>query len=292
MSDTTEDPEFLTVRELAGLLRIKERKVYDLAASGRVPVSRATGRLLFPAREIRDWIQGAGSGGAEPLRPPIVLGSHDPLLDWAIRESGSGLATFFDGSADGLDRFVRGEGVAAGLHLRDAATGAWNRPRVAELCAGRPAVLLSFARRRRGLVLRPGGRRAAGIGDLAAFRIAPRQAGSGTAALFAALLAEAGLDPAGLDYAATARTETEAAEAVARGDADATLGLEGPARAFGLDFVPLLEERYDLLVDRRAWFEPGLQALAAFCRGAAFADRAAGLGGYDVDAVWEVVWNG
>ncbi len=290
MAVTDPEPEFLTVPELASLLRIKERKVYDLAANGRVPVSRATGKLLFPAREVRDWIAGTGAAAATP--PPIVLGSHDPLVDWAIRESGSGLATYFDGSSDGLDRFAQGEGVAAGLHLRDPMGGAWNVGPVAAACAGRPAALLSFAGRRRGLVLRPGGPRAETVADLAGLRVAPRQPGSGTAALLDALLAGAGLDPAGLTLSATARTETDAAEAVARGAADATLGLEGAARAFGLDFVPVLTERYDLLVDRRAWFEPGLQALAAFCRGPAFAARAAALGGYDLEGLWDVCWNG
>lgn len=57
------DHEYLTVRELAELLRLKERKVYDLAASGAVPCSRATGKLLFPANEIRTWIARAQSGG-------------------------------------------------------------------------------------------------------------------------------------------------------------------------------------------------------------------------------------
>ncbi|NND20113.1 MAG: helix-turn-helix domain-containing protein, partial [Silicimonas sp.] len=127
METATEPHEFLTVRELAELLRIKERKVYDLAASGRVPCSRATGKLLFPAGEIRAWSDGAKSGGARAgaERPLIFLGSHDPLLDWAIRQSQSGLATYFDGTHDGLARCAAAEGVAAGLHIHDAATGDW-----------------------------------------------------------------------------------------------------------------------------------------------------------------------
>src|SRR6056297_3463205 len=98
------DHDYLTVKELAELLRLKERKVYDLAASGAVPCSRATGKLLFPAHEIRAWIESAQSGGGDAQGPvskprtPIMLGSHDPLLDWAIRQSGCGLATLHDGS--------------------------------------------------------------------------------------------------------------------------------------------------------------------------------------------------
>lgn len=151
MTDTSTTPEFLTVRELAALLRIKERKVYDLAASGDLPVSRVTGKLLFPDKEVRAWIASGRSGGATAsVRPPIFLGSHDPLLEWAVRQSGCGLATRFDGSFDGLTRFAAGEGVACGLHVRDEATGDWNVPKVASAFADDNAVLVSFARRSRG----------------------------------------------------------------------------------------------------------------------------------------------
>jgi excisionase family DNA binding protein len=59
------DHEYLTVKELADLLRLKERKIYDLAASRGVPCSEATGKPLFPAAEIRAWVdQSKSSRGA------------------------------------------------------------------------------------------------------------------------------------------------------------------------------------------------------------------------------------
>ncbi len=102
--------EFLTTRELAELLRIKERKVYDLAASGQVPCSKATGKLLFPRDAIDAWVAEHSSGleRYSSLAPPnVILGSHDPLLDWALRESRCGLASYLDGSTDGLQRFAK-----------------------------------------------------------------------------------------------------------------------------------------------------------------------------------------
>ncbi len=292
MAETTDEPEYLTVPELAELLRVKERKVYDLASSGAVPCSRATGKLLFPAAEVRAWISGATPGRAGAMPPPILLGSHDPLLDWAIRASGCGLATYMDGSLDGLERFRRGEGVACGLHIHDAATGAWNLPAVEAACAGSESVLVAFATRERGLVLRAGAEAPASLADLASLRIAPRQAQSGTDTLFRHLLAEAGTDAAALDLAETARTETEAVETVATGRADATFGLACVARSFGLGFVPLVEERFDILVHRRAWFEPPMQALLSFFSAQSFRDRAARTGGYDTGALGRVRWNG
>ena len=89
-----------------------------------------------------------------------------------------------------------------------------------------------------------------------------------------------------------ARTEAEAAAAVASGQAEAAPGLAAMARQFRLDFVPLVTERYDIAIDRRAYFEPRWQALAAFCRSSAFAAKAEELGGYDLSGHGTVHWNG
>ena len=117
--------EFLTTREVADLLRIKERKVYDLASNGKIPCSKATGKLLFPKAEIDQWLAANSSQGATE-RPAVLLGSHDPLLEWALRASGCGIASFFDGSLDGVDRYINGEGIAAGLHIYENANQQWN----------------------------------------------------------------------------------------------------------------------------------------------------------------------
>lgn len=291
------DHEYLTVKELAELLRLKERKIYDLASSGTVPCSKATGKLLFPAAEIRAWIEQAKSGGvvgptsSHATRPQIVLGSHDPLLDWAIRQSRCGLATYYDGSLDGLDRFVKGEGVAAGLHIHDAASGTWNASVVSKAAAEQNAVLISFAKRRRGLVFRTGGEILSGLSDLAGKRIVPRQPESGTDALFRELARKSKIDVAQLDFADVARTEDEAVEAVRRGEADAAFGLEAVARSYGLEYLPIIEEEFALLVDRKAWFDVPVQKLMAFCATKQFASRAEAYGGYEVEDLGRVVWN-
>jgi excisionase family DNA binding protein len=292
-------PDYLTVRELAALLRIKERKVYELASSGAVPVTRVTGKLLFPEQEIRAWIA-AGQSGGEPAasvaapadRPAIFLGSHDPLLEWAIRQSRCGLATRFDGSFDGLDRFATGEGVACGLHLQDAETGDWNLPAVAPRFAGANAVLLHWVRRSRGLVVRSSDAGAVrSIADLAGRRIAARPAETGTQALFDRLAGEAGLGAADLTVAEVAPSEADAAQAVAQGGADAAFGLAAFARLYNLAFVPVVDEAFDLLIDRKSYFEAPLQRLIAFAQGAEFRARAGETAGYDARGLGTVRWN-
>lgn len=295
MTDQAEipTPEFLTVRELAELLRIKERKVYDLAASGEVPCSRVTGKLLFPEPAVRAWIARESSGAqTRKDRPAVFLGSHDPLLDWTIRQSRSGLATLFDGSLDGLTRFRACEGVATGFHIRDPASGSWNVRAVSDDCRGENAVLIAWAIRRRGLVVREeDGGRIVGLRDLGGRRLVPRQPESGAQALLERCLAEAEVPSDALTLTPPARSENDAVLAVAQGAADVAFGLEALARPYNLHFVPIVEERFDLLVDRRAWFEPPMQKLLAFCATPEFESHAASLAGYDVSVLGAVRWN-
>jgi len=288
--------QYLTTRELAALLRIKERKVYDLAARGEIPCSRALGKLLFPRAAVTAWLADASSGYDAPVAPPrpnVFLGSHDPLLDWALRESRAGIATFFDGSLDGLDRFERAEGAATGLHIHEPDGGDWNVATVRARFGASPVVLVEWAWRERGLIVAPdAARRIKGIGDLKGRRVVPRQAEAGSQALLDHLLAEAGLGDGGVVLTEAARSETDAALAVLDGKADAALGLAALAAQYRLGFVPVIRERFDLLVDRRAWFEPPIQAFLAFCRSDGFASRAAELDGYDTSGLGTVRFNG
>src|SRR5690606_5923351 len=129
MPEGNAPPAFLTTKEVADLLRVRERKVYEMAAEGEIPCRRVTGKLLFPRVELEAWLAGGIAAPAE-APPDIVAGSHDPLLDWAIRESGSGLATFFDGSLDGLERVAGRRAVAAGMHVFEPEGPDWNRRHV------------------------------------------------------------------------------------------------------------------------------------------------------------------
>lgn len=261
-TDPESAPEYLTTRELAQLLRIKERKVYDLAASGAVPCSKAMGKLLFPAQAIHAWLA-QNSVGMDVLQdegiPNVILGSHDPLLDWALRASECSLASYFDGSADGVDRFVNGEGVATGLHLYDAGKQQWNTT-VTTRCAGMPVVLIEWACRQRGLIVSPTNKkRIRSLKDLVGRKVAARQAQAGAQLLLLDLLHADQINANEIDFTQPARSESEAAVAVLEGSADAAFGLAALAAQYKLAFVPIIEERFDLLVSRRAWFEPSIQ---------------------------------
>ncbi|GJL83271.1 MAG: DNA-binding protein [marine bacterium B5-7] len=297
----TSDNEYFTTRELADYLRIKERKVYDLAASGDVPCTRATGKLLFPRREVEAWLAGHHSGptiSTALALPGVFLGSHDPLLEWALKESGCGLASYFDGSLDGIERFGAGGGVATSMHLYEPDNNTWNVTTIAEQFEGKPVVLIEFAWRERGLVFDPqrishrGTSAIESIESLRSLRVVPRQGSAGSQVLLLKLLADHGIGLDEITFVSVAHTETDAVTAVLEGAADVTLGLHGIARRYSLGFTPVIHERFDLLVDRRAWFEPDFQMFVRFCTTPAFAERAEALGGYDISGLGTVCFNG
>ena len=289
---------FLTTREVADLLRVKERKIYELVAEQAIPVSRVTGKMLFPRDLVEAWVRRRVelAGGAAELDPPpaVLAGSHDPLLEWAIRESGSEIATFFGGSIDGLTRMTARRAFAAGMHVFDPDTEDFNLGLVANELAGQPVVMTEWAWRTQGLVVASGNPRGlASAADLAGVRFIPRQPEAGSYLLLRHLLAEAGVEPATVAMLdPPARTEADVAQHVLEGRADAGLAVETVARMHRLDFIPLFRERYDLLVWRREYFEPPMQRLLAFCASASFRRRAMEIGGYDLSGLGTVRYNG
>ena len=289
-------PDLLTTDEAAVYLRLSERKLYELVANGAVPCTKVTGKWLFPRAALDRWLV-AGlvlPALAQAPAPPIVGGSHDPLLEWALRESGSGLASLPEGSEAGLRRLARGEITAAAIHVHRLAGDdeAANLDAVADAPGLHDVVVIAYARREQGLVLAPGNplqlRDITGVAARRA-RLALRPQGAGAQLLLLALLARAGL---AFDALALVKpvcpTGADIAQAVRSGRADCGIATRAVAQAAGLDFVPLTWERFDLALHQRDYFRPGLQALFKFVRTAAFRDRAAELAGYDVREAGDV----
>jgi putative molybdopterin biosynthesis protein len=289
-------PDLLTTDEAAVYLRLSERKLYELVANGAVPCTKVTGKWLFPRAALDRWLV-AGlvlPALAQAPAPPIVGGSHDPLLEWALRESGSGLASLPEGSEAGLRRLARGEITAAAIHIHrlDGDDEAANLDAVAEAPGLHDVVVIACARREQGLVLAPGNplqvSDIAGVAALRA-RLALRPQGAGAQLLLLALLARAGLAFDALELVKPAcPTGADIAQAVRSGRADCGIATRAVAQAAGLDFVPLTWERFDLALHQRDYFRPGLQALFKFVRTAAFRERAAELAGYDVSEAGDV----
>jgi putative molybdopterin biosynthesis protein len=289
--------ELLTTDEAAAYLRLSERKLYALVANGVVPCTKATGRWLFPRAALDRWVMAgliAPSALARIAAPPIVGGSHDPLLEWALRESGSGLASLPEGSERGLRRLTEGEVIIAAIHLHglEGDDERANLAAVADAPGLHDAVVIAFARREQGIVVAPGNPR--GLSDIASLaerraRVAQRPTGAGAQLLLLALLARAGIAPDALALVKpVCPTGSDIAQAVQAGRADCGIATRSVALAAGLDFLKLTWECFDLVLRQRDYFLPGPQKLLRFAGSASLRERATELGGYDVDGIGEV----
>jgi excisionase family DNA binding protein len=284
-------PELLTTDEAAEYLRLSERKLYELVATREVPCSKVTGRWLFPRAALDRWVSAgliAHAALAQVTAPPIMGGSHDPLLEWALRESNSGLASLPEGSEEGLRRLTQSEVMVAAIHLHrlDGDDETANLAAVADAPGLHDAVVLGFARREQGILVAPGN--PLGLSDMASIatsraRLAQRPAGAGAQLLLLALLARAAIALDDLKLAKPAfPTGPDIAQAIRAGRIDCGIATRSVAKSAGLDFLPLTWERFDLVMRRRDYFMKGPQALFEFMRQAGFRDRASELGGYDV----------
>ena len=289
-------PDLLTTDEAATYLRLSERKLYELVATAAVPCSKVTGRWLFPKAALDRWVS-AGLLTTAPLAqpaPPIVGGSHDPLLEWALRESGSGLATLPEGSESGLRRLARGDVMAAAIHLHriEGDDDSANADAVANAPGLHDVVLIAFARREQGLIVEPGNPlKLSDIASAAAARarMALRPSGAGAQLLLLALVARAGLAFDALALVKPAcPTGADIAQAVRSGRADCGIATRAVAQAAGLDFMPLTWERFDLALRQRDYFMAGPQALFGFLQTPAFRERAAEFRGYDTAETGQV----
>lgn len=281
--------DFLTTSEAADYLRLGERKLYELVADNAIPCSKVTGKWLFPRHELDRWVLSGltrpeGMTPAEP--PPIIGGSQDDLLEWALRQSGCGLASLTEGTESGVGRLIRGEVVAAAIHFHgNALSEDANMTAVRAIPRLHDAVLVGFVRREQGLLVAPGNpKRLQTLADVLASRakIAVRQPGAGARMLLDALLARAGIALHDLNRVEPPYlTGPDLAVAIGTGQADCGVATRAAARAAGLEFVPLAWENFDLLMRQRTYFSPSLQALITFLAQGGLNGRASELTGYD-----------
>lgn len=272
-------------------------RVIALAADRAAPtdgIARAAGPdashvtvRLFDDSGIAD--RTAIVAGCDPALP--ALGAHVTRRHAPLRIVSRAL-----GSSTALKALQRGEAHAAGLHLHDAATDEWNLPFIRAALPGRDVLVVTVAHWSLGLLVEPGNPRGiAGAADLLRedITIVNREVGSGGRAALDRALARAptgARSPRG--YHRVVRTHAAVAEIVAAGFADAGPGVRAAAQAHGLGFIPLEDERFDLVIPREFCDYAPIQALLDTLASATYRAELAVTPGYDLSATGTTVWNG
>jgi molybdenum cofactor synthesis domain-containing protein len=244
-------------------------------------------QLLVDARELANTV--------------VIMGSHDITLDILSdeirrRESGVRIASGNMGSLGGLLALSKGTAHAAGSHLLDAETGAYNVTYIERYLRGVHVHVFNLVTREQGLIVQKGNPKGVkGIEDLARddLLFINRQLGSGTRILFDYKLGELNIDSSYINgYENEEYTHMNVAVAVLSGMADAGLGILAAARALDLDFIPVVKEQYDLVIPSSFIDDPKIQLLLEVIRSGEFRERVTGLGGYNPEhsgRLWKTI---
>jgi putative molybdopterin biosynthesis protein len=233
---------------------------------------------------------------AEIKRTILAIGSHDITLDVMaqfLAARGRRLASANVGSLGGLVALRRGEAHLAGSHLLDPESGEYNLSYIRQYLPEIPVRVVALVGREQGLLVAPGNPMGLkSLEDLGNpdIQFVNRQRGAGTRVLLDYHLGKLGLAPEAISgYAQEEFTHLTVAAAVASGRADCGLGIAAAAQALNLDFVPLFQERYDLVVPKTIAESDLLAPLWALLEDNEFQDMVAGLPGYDVSVMGNLI---
>lgn len=233
---------------------------------------------------------------AEIDRTIFAIGSHDMTLDLLaqfLAQRERRLTSANVGSLGGLVALRRGHAHLAGSHLLDPETGTYNTSYLPRYLPDTAVQLVTLVGRQQGLIVRSSNpRRITALTDLARpdVRFVNRQRGAGTRVLLDYELAKVGVSAEAISgYEQEEYTHLAVAAAIASGRADCGLGIAAAAQALDLDFVPLFEERYDLVISAEYTQSDLLAPLFDVLTDAAFRNTVAQLPGYDVSAMGAIV---
>jgi molybdate-binding protein/DNA-binding XRE family transcriptional regulator len=224
----------------------------------------------------------------------LLVAGCDPgisVLSRHLQRAGVELVAVSRNSSQSLDLLKQGLVHIAGTHLRDKDTGESNLAAVRQRFANHAVAVIGFALWEEGIVV--GRRNPKGIREIADFArknvtIVNREPGAGCRLMLDSHLDQLGIAAKSIrGYGQVALGHLPAAWHVLAGKADCCIATKAAARVFGLDFIPLLSERYDLVIRKADLNVPGVQVLLDTLGRAAFRRELEGLGGYDTRSAGE-----
>jgi excisionase family DNA binding protein len=286
---STMDDTYLTAKQAAAYLHFNEKKLYELANAREVPAAKVGGKWLFPRAMLDEWLLEQAHGGALTDRL-LLAGSDDPWLAAAMAQlavsvgSKAFIAYAPNGTLPGLELLAQRRVSACAIHWGPATRADTAHPALLRRYASHDQwTLIRLARREQGIILRPG-IDAVDLETLAGYdyRWAMRQGGAGSQHFLLTSLTDRGFRAEDCTTVSTALSEREAAALVAQGIADCAPGTRGAAGEFGLDFLPLGWEAFDLALPKTLYFRRLFQQLLDVLGSEASRALATRLKGYDL----------
>ncbi|MDD4240122.1 MAG: substrate-binding domain-containing protein [Smithellaceae bacterium] len=290
--------EFMNTKEVARYLDIHEKQVYMLIKAGKIPCTRVTGKWIFPAKMIDEWIEKSAHGSLQQAKKKIdsiggsllAAGSNDPVLDMlltAIKKEHPAFNIFSasTGSINGLEALNTGLTDIAFSHLYDPDTGEYNVPYLKQYCPDHSPVVVNLFYREIGfLTAKTAEEKFKGWESLARkdMRFVNRQRGSGIRIFLDYELKNRNIPGGDIPgYDNEVYTHFEVGLALIAGEAKVGIASAAVAKILDLNFLPLTGERFDMVLDRDTFFRPELQAFVETLQSEPFKKRVEKIGNYN-----------
>lgn len=296
-----------TIEEVSQLLKVSKLTIYDLVKKGELPVFRVGRQMRMDAKDLDNYIQGHKSTSfpapiteKQPVQSKeshnLVISGQDMVLDilgqYIEKDSHYKTLRSNTGSLNGLISMYNGEADIASMHMFDGDTGEYNLPYIRKILVGYPYMLINLVSRKAGFYVQKGNPlHLTTWSDLNQdMTIINRERGSGTRILLDEQLRLHQISAQSLKgYEQEETNHLSVASAVSSGMADVGIGIEKAAKVVGVDFIPLITERYDLVILKTPKNEKLLQIIKEILTSPTFQSEINALGDYDTSKTGSII---
>ncbi|NQX69976.1 helix-turn-helix transcriptional regulator [Paenibacillus alba] len=306
-----------TTEEISKLLKISKLTVYDLIKKGELSAYRVGKQMRVDASDLEAYKIRAKGGKvyasmpdipvqqltqpAQSSKKDIVITGQDVSLDILSKHIERKLTSYrplrsYVGSLDSLISMYKGESDIVSTHLLDGDTGQYNLPYIRRLLTGNSYVVINLVSRMAGLYVQQGNpKQLQGWDDLKqpGLRVSNREKGSGARVLLDEQLRLRGISPRILSgYGQEESNHMGVAGKVASGEADFGVGIEKAASMVGgVTFIPLIQERYDLVMLKKPENAEWLESIIAILQSDVFHNELRPIQGYDLSQTGQILFE-
>lgn len=306
-----------TTEEIAQLLKVSKLTVYDLIKKGEIRAYRVGRQMRVDAVDLSAYKERLKSGGDFPTRQPvqaiseeqapglsrassIIISGQDLSLDIlanTIEDAGLGVRPLrsFTGSLNSLIKMVQGEADIVSTHLFDGETKQYNLPYITRLLTGQSYLVVNLLGRTAGMYVQKGNPKEfstwSDIGQ-PGIRLINREKGSGARVLLDEQLRLASIAPSAIKgYEDEELNHMAVAARIASGQADVGVGIEKASRLIDVEFVPLIQEQYDLVLLKTQDNERLRDLVLETLNSQNFQEKISAIGGYDLSNTGSILYE-
>lgn len=300
-----------TMEEVAQLLKVSKLTVYDLVKKGEIPVFRVGRQMRMDAGDLAKYIEGHKNKTlsesdikAQPFAtkdsPDIVISGQDMILDILGKNIEKHSPSYkilrsYTGSLNSLISMYNGKLSIASLHLYDGDTGEYNLAYVKKVLVGHPYILIRLVSRKAGFYVQEGNPSEIHTwADLKRknVKLVNREIGSGARTFLDEQLRIHHLSSKSIKgYEHIETSHYSVASAVSTGAADVGVGIEKAAKIVGVHFLPLITEKYDLVMLKTPQNEKLINIVKDILLSPSFRSEIISIGDYDISEMGSIIYE-